>query len=110
MVNWDDDKEQIFWIKVIIAIISAITMFFLIQNFPDLMIKTFFLNIFTISLISCLFVAFVIPPVVILVFNKLRKAKRPPLVSIFFYGTLTLILIYTTIFTILFILNVGRFV
>lgn len=107
MVNWDNDKEQVFWIKIITAIISGFVLYFLMQAFPKLIVKTYFLNFLTILLLSCFLIAFIIPPIVIIIFNKLRKSKIPPLKTVFFYRVGAFILIFTVIFTILFWLNIG---
>ncbi|MBD3228966.1 MAG: hypothetical protein GF329_12325 [Candidatus Lokiarchaeota archaeon] len=107
MVNWDNDKEQVFWIKNITAIISAFVLYFLMIEFPTLIVKTYFLFFFTMLLIACFLIAFVIPPIIIIIFNKLRNSDNPPLKTIFFYRTGAFILVFTVIFTVLFILNIG---
>ncbi|MHA1271179.1 MAG: hypothetical protein ACTSPY_15400 [Candidatus Helarchaeota archaeon] len=107
MVDWKNEKEQIFWIKVIIALISGIVLFFLMQLFPVQMVKTpivLYLSLFT---LSCLFITFIIPPIVIVIFNKLIKNKIPSLSYLFIHRTGTMILVFTVIFTILFMLNIG---
>ena len=107
MVNWDNEKEQTFWIKVIIAIISSVILYFLMQSFPTFVVKTYFFNFFTFLFLICLLIAFIIPSIVILIFNKLRNTERPSFKTMIFYRTETFILVYTLFFTILFILNIG---
>ncbi|MHA1697190.1 MAG: hypothetical protein ACTSUG_18215 [Candidatus Helarchaeota archaeon] len=107
MVDWKNEKEQIFWIKMIIAIISSVVLFFLMQIFPVQMIQTPILLYFTLMVIMCFLITFLIPPIVLIIFNKLLKNKIPPISHIFFHRTGTMILIFSTIFTILFILNLG---
>lgn len=107
MVDWDNGKEQIFWIKFLIAVVSAVIFFFLMQAFPTQIVMNPLIFYFSIMFLGCLFITFVLPPIVIVIFNRLRKSKRPPILQVLFYRVETIILVYTTIFTLLFMLNMG---
>ncbi|MHA1784438.1 MAG: hypothetical protein ACTSVY_16790 [Candidatus Helarchaeota archaeon] len=106
MVNWDDNEEQIFWIRFIITVISSVLFFFLMQLFTTSFIKNIImnLNLFT---IGCLLITFVISPITILIFNKIRKTDRPPLIQVFLRHVEKSIIIFIAIYTLLFFLNIG---